>query len=438
MWKKFLNRLRYPRRVLRWTFQSISPDVFPDRPVATYRILARLYDVKFESQRQGNDYNLGSLYTLPHPLAVKAYTLLTDQNPANLGSWSDSKQKLTGTKKLEQEVIQKQLQLYGATTQEFDGYVTSGGTEGNLMALWLGRNWLRSISPKADVCLLKTSLTHYSVTKAANICAVREVIVPLLPEMEMDPAALAKNLEKLSQKKITSFLISLTFGYTLTGTSDNLIKIERVIKKHQQQFPNANFYVWIDAAFNGLLEPMISSSWLKKHQTIQAVVVDYHKFGLAPYPASLIIYRKRLKKHIESKIDYLAESDMTISGSRSGLPAASIWAVMHGLGKSGYQQLISHQLRNKEIFINGLKLLSSQIEIITSPHSLTCGLVFKTLPNQRLPQGLEHKYSLYPAHVKLVMASQRKVEKTIYKCFFLPGLKQAIVKEFLADLSQLP
>jgi len=438
--RSFLNKItkqaKYPTKLLS-LLTAPSARYFPSRPVSSIRILSRLYGVKFESLKQGNNYNLGALYTLPHPMAAKAYSILIDQNPANLGSWADTKAPITGTKKLEWEVIHQHLELYGASSQIFTGYVTSGGTEGNIMAVWMGRNFLQRSIPIGQIRVIKTSLTHYSVAKAVNLCGLKAELTPLTSEWSIDSEGLATTLENLLKQKIQGFLVSLTIGYTVTGTADNLKAVEAVIIKFQQEHPQTKFYVWVDAALNGLIEPAISNHWLKNNRIVQTVVVDYHKFGLAPYPASLLLYRQQLKKYIEQPIGYLSETDTTLSGSRSGLPAASIWAVTQALGKSGYQQLLAEQLDNKKMFETGLEVLSKNITVITGPGSITCGVMFNTLPLKRLPAWIESKYSMHAAQLKVLFQPAQRKSVVIYKVFFLPHLKPRVVKEFLQDLQTL-
>lgn len=432
--KKITNQLKHPTLL----YSGIDVHVFPETPVARIRTKARLHALRSELKQGDISSNLGFLYTRPHNVATEAYKHLIDYNPGNLGSWADNLPKTNTTAKLEYEVIHKLINLYHGNHNDLTGYVTSGGTEGNIFSVWLGRTYLEKYSKPSEICLIRTSLTHYSIRKAERICNVPEFLTPLNEqEWNIDKQGFIETISYFYQEGYRGFIIPLTFGYTSTGTcddADTIIKTAELLKK---QLKGIAFYFWIDAALNGLITPFTDERFSPfANSNIQAFIVDFHKFGLVPFPASIVLYRKTLKKLIEQPIDYLSETDATLSGSRSGIPAASIWMIIHTLGKSGYRQLVQEQRGNKQFFIEGIKVLSPKIQVITHPHSLSCGLIFHHLKNQHLPQRMEEKYSLYPGKTNLLFYPDRNTEQIIYKCFFLPHLKKQVLEKFLMDLSK--
>lgn len=433
--RKGINQLQNPSLI----YRGISKHLFPDRPVNPIRVEARLYGLNSELRQRNISYNLGSLYTLPHPTATNVYKRFVDYNPGNLGSWSDNEPQTYATTKLEYEVIHKLIDLYHGDHDKLSGYITSGGTEGNIFILWCGRTYLEKHCKNQKICLLKTSLTHYSVRKAGILCNIPQYLLPLNKQnWNIDKGGFTSTVLSLCKDGYRGFIVPLTLGYTATGTCDDIQTITQEAKRLEKEIKGIKFFFWIDAALNGLITPFIDHDFNPfSSPTIKALVVDFHKFGLVPYPAGIMLYNKELKKLIEQPIDYLSETDATLLGSRSGIPAVSIWVMIHAFGKQGYTRLVKKQKEKKEFFIEQLKNVSSKIEIITNPFSLSCGLIFRNLSNHRLPNWIKEKYGLYPGETKLLFYPNEEREEIIYKFFFLPHIKREILKEFIYDLKRV-
>jgi len=431
--KKIIDKFKYPK----FLYSQMPIDVFPNASSSKFQTKARLFGVENELKNRSIAFNLGSLYTLSHPVATQAYQLFIKYNPNHLGNWSNKEPK-QGTEQLEYEVIQEMIDLYHASKEGIEGHTTSGGTEGNIYSLWLGRLYLEKLCAKDTICLLKTSLSHYSIRKAGNICNIPQFLTPLnSQEWNIDVKNLSKKVKNLYKIGYRGFLLPLTIGYTSTGTQDNIQEITKTIKKLEKELKNTHFYIWIDAALNGLIEPFINENFEPfASPLIQTLVVDFHKFGMVPYSSGIVLYRKSLRKNIELKIDYLQEKDNTLLGSRQGASAASIWTIIHHLGKSGFRNLIFQQLKNKNYFIKNIQNIFPEAEITTHKNSLTCGVIFHSLKNQRLPKFLEEKYWLYPGLTNLVFETNIKKRQIIYKFFFLPHLKKRVLEEFFSDLKQ--
>lgn len=430
--KNIINQFYYPSLF----YKNVKPSLFPNQPLSNIKIKARLRSILSELKQRKISYNLGVLYGLPHPSAADVYKKYIDYNPGNLGDWSSCQTKKWSTTQLEYEVIHKMIDLYKGNHQKLAGYITSGGTEGNIYALWLGRTHLEQYYKSNQICLLRTSLSHYSIGKAARLCNVYQTIVPLNPvSWNMDAKGLRDSIKKLRKKNYFGFIVPLTLGYTSTGTCDDVDSIIGTACQLKKRYKKIKFFFWIDAAFNGLINPFITHNFKPFNSPlVKAFIVDFHKFGLAPYPAGIILYCQSLKKLIQQPIDYLSEIDATLLGSRSGIPAISIWKMIHYLGKTGYQKIVKKQMENKIFFIEQLQQMSSAIEIITHPQSLSCGVIFHNLKKKRLPLKIEQKYNLYPGKTKLLFYPNKKQKQIIYKFYFLNHLKKKIITEFLSDI----
>lgn len=105
----------------------------------------------------------------------EATSLVTlDQNPNHIGchTLGDSESFFAGTQEIERELIALCAVdiLKGEAADQFDGYVAGGGTEANIQAMWIYRNYfMREHSATAtEIAILCSADAHYSMHKAAN------------------------------------------------------------------------------------------------------------------------------------------------------------------------------------------------------------------------------------------------------------------------------
>jgi glutamate/tyrosine decarboxylase-like PLP-dependent enzyme len=420
-------------------YPSVSKHFFPNKSTSSLQIGAKLHGLESELKQRNIKHSFGSLYTPPHSQAVEVCKRFIQYNPGNLGNWSDDVGKTYATTQLEYEVIHNAINLYQGDQKKLSGYITSGATEGNIFSVWLGREYLEQYCESAKICLLKTSLTHYSVQKAGQLCNIPQFLIPLNKDKwNIDNQGLENCIQDLHGRGYRGFIISLTIGYTSTGTCDDINQITQRINKSRRTLKGSKFFLWIDAALNGLITPFLDKDFHPfKSSHIKTLVVDFHKFGLVPYSAGIVLYQRKLKKLIEKPIDYLSETDATLLGSRSGIPAVSIWTMMHSLGKTGYTKLAKEQGELKNYFIKKIKLISPATEVLTHPQSLSCGLILHGLKDARLPNFIEDKYDLHPAVTQLFFYPKEKKQQVIYKCFFLPHIKKEVIDEFIIDLLNL-
>lgn len=420
------------------TIPTYPPLVFPESGMSTFHIKAKLREIKNELKSRNIAHSFGWLYTLPDPITVWSNKFFIDQNPNHLGNWSIPQNKPWATQQLEYEVIGELIHLYHGSTSTLEGYVTSGGTESNIYATWVGKKYLKQFVDKREVCLVKTQLTHHSISKAADITDINEYLTPLdESKLSLNTEGLSQTINTLYTKGYRGFLIPLTLGYAQTGTRDDIESTTKMLQLLHHKKKDIFFYVWIDAALDGLILPFIHKKFTPFHSPyIQMFVTDFHKFGLAPYPAGIILYRKSLRNLIERSIDYLPEKDNTLLGSRPGTSSVNIWSAIHYFGWHGYKRLVSEQLQNKKYFIRRLLAVLPKTEIITNDDSITCLIVFHSFKNKRLPLHIEQKYGLYPLTTKLNTATITNRMTTRYKFYFLPHIKQNSIDDIIVDFAQ--
>jgi tyrosine decarboxylase/aspartate 1-decarboxylase len=422
------------------TFASITPNTFPLRGVSKLFIYLYLLVIKREYNKKGQYSNLGWLSTPIRPIAVWAYKFFLDINPNHLGNWSIKQSKPFGTQKLERDVIKKMIDLYHGDNTVIEGYITTGGTEGNLFSMWLGKNYLKAkMKQKGTICLIQTDLTHYSIPKCADIASIDLFTTSLNSKTwNMDPEGLFTTIQGLYKNGYRGFLIPLTLGYTQTGTSDDREAITTIIKKLEIKYKDIHFFLWIDAALNGLIRPFIGKPYKPfSNPFIQTILVDFHKFAGVPYPAGIVLYNKKLRLYIERSINYLPETDSTVLGSRQGASAASMWATLFSLGRQGFKKNIQQQETNKEFFLTKLRIIYPEIQIITGAESLTCGLIIPDHIFNKIPLKIIEQYGFFAKIHTYSFQNRPSWKGKIYKIYFLPHIQRKTIERFLSDLKSL-
>lgn len=410
-------------RIRRKLYSEIVERHFRQRHFPTKGTTQLLIDLKInhildQLKKRNLETYYGGLYTLPNTTAVKAWQKLLPQNPNHIGNRSiNATQPLYATFQIEKDLIDKMIHLYHGSSDSIEGYISSGATEGNIFAAWIGRKYINKTVRLEKICLIRTDLAHYSITKAADVVGIQSYIAPLdrkLWNMSID--SLEKLIAHLYTKGFRGFLLPLTLGYTAGGTSDDYKKIIHSINKLTRKYSSVKFFIWLDAAFAGLISPFTTTHFSPfAINPIQLFIADFHKFMGVPYPAGLILYRKNLRQLIEKPIPYLKENDTTLLGSRTGLSSVATWSTIHKYGTEGFKQIISNCLNKKKTFLSLVRKKFPATRIISDDKTLQAALVVTT----PLPDEFCEQYGLHMLNYSMLFENGRKIMK-VYKLFFLP------------------
>jgi tyrosine decarboxylase/aspartate 1-decarboxylase len=95
-------------------------------------------------------------------------------NPNHIGchTLGDSESAFKGTHELEKEVLNVlAVDVFKAQPDSFDGYISPGGTEANIQAIWMYRNFFKYNRDASldEIAILASEDTHYSIPKASNL-----------------------------------------------------------------------------------------------------------------------------------------------------------------------------------------------------------------------------------------------------------------------------
>ncbi|MGN6567342.1 MAG: pyridoxal-dependent decarboxylase, partial [Flavipsychrobacter sp.] len=160
------------------------------------------------------------------------------QNPNHIGchTLGDSELFFKGTQKLEQELIELIcVDIFKAMPGTCDGYVASGGTEANIQAIWMYRNFFMQEykAQPNEIAILSSVHTHYSVAKAANLLNLAAYYIHV---HEQTLQVSATHLEQVIQTAKTQgaryFIAVANMGTTMFGSVDDPQVYIDTLKKH--------------------------------------------------------------------------------------------------------------------------------------------------------------------------------------------------------------
>lgn len=236
----------------------------------------------------------------------------------------------------EQEVVGFMAELFRADPDDFWGYVTNGGSEGNLYGLYLARE----LYPKGMVYYSQD--THYSVKKNLHLLGMNHIMVRSQPNGEVDYQDLCKTMALHRDKPA---IIFANIGTTMTEAKDDLGTIRAILK----ELAITEHYIHSDAALCGGLAPFITPRVAFDFQDgADSISVSGHKSFGSPIPCGVVIAKKDNVARIAKSISYIGSLDTTISGSRNGMTPLFLWYTIKSLGHEGLQKRVEWSLEMAE------------------------------------------------------------------------------------------
>ena len=231
------------------------------------------------------------------------------------------------SRSFEQDVLRFFAKIYHAPEDNYWGYVTSGGTEGNMYGLYLARELL----PEGIVYYSEE--THYSVSKVLRVLALRNIMIKTGAGGEIDYEDLH---ETLRIHRDVSPIILANIGTTMKGAVDNVDKIREILR--DCAFPSS--YIHCDAALSGMILPFVKDPEPYDFAAgIDSISVSGHKMVGSPMPCGVVLAKKNNVDRIARSVEYVGTLDTTISGSRNGLSPLFLWSAIQKLGRSGFREM---------------------------------------------------------------------------------------------------
>lgn len=346
-------------------------------------------------------------------------------NPNHIGVHTDGdvhEDFFKGTQEIEKDLIKICAEeIFVAEPDAYDGYVTSGGTEANIEALWIYRNYFISEfqAQLHEMAVIYSEDTHYSIPKAMNLLCLDGYKIKV---DESTRCMLLKDLEHKIEKAISKgkkyFIINVNMGTTMFGSVDDLDKITALLN-----LLKLNYKLHVDGAYGGFIYPFTKTSHSFNFQNpdISSFSIDGHKMLQAPYGAGIFICRKDLILYVcTNDSGYVKGKDFTLCGSRPGTNAVCIWMILRFHGSSGWRVKMQHLVERTDQICK--KLDEFNIEYYRNP-DLNIVAIKSTYINPALAQ----KYHLVPNNHK---------DPAWYKIVVMPHVRQGIIDDFLHQLTQ--
>ena len=240
------------------------------------------------------------------------------------------------THQFEREVILHFAQLMGLDPEDAWGYVTSGGTEGNMYGLYLARE----LHPEG--MLYFSEEAHYSILKIARVLNMPHTTVKRRTDGEIDYDDL-RNM--LTVHRDRPAIILATIGTTMRGAVDDIPAIREVI----DELGIGEHYIHADAALSGMILPYVADPQPFGFDAgIDSISISGHKLIGAPLPCGIVITRKNLVETLGRAIELVGVNDTTLSGSRNGLTPLMLWYAINRHGEDGWRETVRGMLDTAE------------------------------------------------------------------------------------------
>ena len=314
-------------------------------------------------------------------------------NPNHIGchTLGDSESAFKGTHELEKEVLNVlAVDVFKAKPNSFDGYISPGGTEANIQAMWMFRNYFmhKKGAQSDEIVIIASEDTHYSIPKGANILQLYWLKIPVsFTNREIDKIALEEIVLNAKKSGKKYFIVISNMGTTMFGSVDNPDFYSNVLEKH-----NLEYKLHVDGAYGGFVYPFSNeqSTINFNNPNISSIAIDAHKMLQAPYGTGIFLCRKGLIENVLTKeAQYVEGMDLTLCGSRSGANAIAVWMILFSYGSFGWFEKISVLQMRTQFLCDELDKLN--ITYFREPF-----MNIVTLHAEHIPKALATKYDLVP------------------------------------------
>lgn len=345
-------------------------------------------------------------------------------NPNNIGchTFGTSEKAFNGTHDIEREVLNViAVDIFKAEVDSFDGYISPGGTEANIQAIWMFRNYFRNnFDAKAEeIAIVASEDTHYSIPKASNLLQLDWLKIPV----DFDTRSIDRNvLEQIvltAQKNGKKYFIAVSnIGTTMFGSVDNPEDYIEVFEKHHLQYK-----LHIDGAYGGFVYPFSNQESVINFSNpkISSITIDAHKMLQAPYGTGVFICRKGYIENVLTKeAEYVEGMDLTLCGSRSGANAVAVWMILFTYGPNGWFEKVSVLQMRTQFLCNQLDAMN--IQYFREPF-----MNIVTIKAEYIPEKIAEKYDLVP--------QQHDHNNKWYKIVLMDHVEVEHLTTFIEDLT---
>lgn len=232
------------------------------------------------------------------------------------------------------------------------GFMTSGGTESILSAVKAARARGKAERDITAPEMVLADTAHAAFHKAADYFQIAVRKVPVGPDFRADVDAMAAAINA------NTVLVVGSAPQYPQGVIDPIPELAALASA-----AGANFHT--DACMGGFVLPFMEMlgeavpPWDFRVDGVTSISADVHKLGYAPKGASVVLHRTKELRRYQTFVfdDWLGGryGSSGVLGSRSALPMATAWAVMHHLGIEGYKQRTQATIEATRRMIAGVR-----------------------------------------------------------------------------------
>lgn len=268
----------------------------------------------------------------------------------NCGDWSEHSNYVLNSFDFEKDVMAYFSTLFDIHPEDSWGYVTNGGTEGNMFGCYLGRELF------PDGTLYYSKDTHYSVAKIVKLLRIKCRAVESLANGEIDYDDL---IAKIAEDGERHPIIFANIGTTMRGAIDNIATIQQRLQ--QAGISRKDYYLHADAALSGMILPFVDKPQpFTFADGIDSICVSGHKMIGSPIPCGIVVAKRENVERISVEVDYISAKDKTISGSRNGHTPMIMWAALRSHSAAQWRRRIKHSLSTAQYAVDRLQAAGIQ------------------------------------------------------------------------------
>lgn len=346
-------------------------------------------------------------------------------NPNHIGCHTLTEDKgedlFRGTQQLEIELIRLvSEEIMYASEKSIDGYVAPGGTEANIQALWIYRNYYQKKyrAKHHEIGVVFSTDSHYSFYKGANLLSIQSIPIPVNEETrQMELQTLEAKLQDANIQGVKYFIVVANMSTTMFGSVDDINAVTSVFKKNDYPYK-----VHADGAFGGFIYPFTNpqNNLDFRNPEINSITLDAHKMLMAPYGTGIFLIRKGWMEHTATnEAQYVQGLDYTLCGSRNGAHAVSIWMILQIHGPEGWKAKIDE-------LMDETKRLCLALDEAEVPYFRNPQMNIITLKAGYISEEICDKYRL--------VSDNYESEAKWWKIVVMPHTKGKVIDNFVADL----
>ncbi|MDN5285395.1 MAG: glutamate decarboxylase [Mucilaginibacter sp.] len=306
------------------------------------------------------------------------------------------------SRSIEFEVLHFFAKLFKAPENNWWGYITNGGSEGNLYGLYVARE----LYPAGIVYY--SEATHYSIQKNIHLLNLRSIIIRSDENGEIDYNDLRQIMQMHREQPV---IMLANIGTTMTEAKDDISKIKAIFR----ELAIKNHYIHCDAALAGTYSALLNlQPGFDFQYGADSIAISGHKFIGSPIPCGLVLVKKNYKDRIGEVIPYIGTLDTTISGSRNDHSPVFMWYAIKKWGLKGMRLRALDCLELAVFTVDKFK--TAGINAWRNPSAIT--VVF---PEPSLV--LRQKWQI-------------ATENGFSHIICMPGVSKALISQFIEELKE--